>query len=75
MTIDEQVDYLTRCLAHMRGKAGKSYEREVETFQVELRLKLKEVARDQRHACAEAVLQVDRFAQKAHQAVMNAEIK
>lgn len=85
MTIDGQVEKLSRKLAFLRGKAGKSYEREYETFQAEMRLVMLEVARDQRHACADAVSSI--FAEypivgdgqytdsgMVHQAILNADL-
>lgn len=43
-----------------------------------LKAMLREVARDQRHACAEAILEINSDSpvlQRAHQQAMNAEIK
>jgi hypothetical protein len=73
MTIDEQVEYLGKRLVHLRGKAGKSYEREFDAYQNDLRLVLLEVARDQRRACAEAIAEVAAGAADEIQTVRNTE--
>lgn len=71
MTIDERIEAMADA-AHCWDKQFRAY----------VRLVLLEVARDQRHACAEAVLdevhadgnfKIDR--DRARQAVMNTEIK
>lgn len=80
MTIDERVERLGKEIAHLRGKAGKSYEREFDAYQNNLRLTLLEVARDQRHACAESVNNLiatdheEPSRDRAYHAVMNTEL-
>jgi len=74
MTIDERVDLFTRTL-----HAGTKHA----VLIVNYRLTLLEVARDQRHACAEATMAVEGDSNNpwmidkdaAHAAVMNTEIK
>lgn len=73
MTTEERIDDLIANLPYLNKTSGG-----VKGFREKLRLALLEVARDQRHACAEAVADLDvcpaeeEIGRKAHQAVMNA---
>jgi hypothetical protein len=70
--IDERVTVLMRQLPYANKTEGG-----VRGFEGLVRLVLLETARDQRHACAEALLAIDRNAwslDAAHSAVMNATV-
>lgn len=74
MDIEERLNDLMSRLPYLHKTIGG-----VKGFRERLRLALNEVARDQRHACADAIMDVERChgehcdcKDRSHQAVMNA---
>lgn len=76
MTIDERVEALRNTVADaIREGSSELWEDTDAALILAFRAALLETAKDQRHACAEAVKGIRGPNHEAYQAVMNAEIK